>query len=198
MNQKLRMNNNQLKLLLSHLRMSLSIPWLNTKVSSSLQRPQRPQEHRIGTTGNHRRRTRCLELSFRLWSALPVTGILAVGRVIKNRYVYRMAQPPTRLLGGKYSEPQSASKHATSTSHQNCVQIQYLNPSWLKRVASCQFQPPSIWVAHEQQCILFTNNDGVCCYMVSHNIMFIFDVGTNVVLEYVQSSSLVLGRDGNV
>ena len=45
---------------------------------------------------------------------------------------------------------------------------------------------------------LFTNNDGVCCYMVSHNIMFIFDVGTNVVLEYVQSSSLVLGRDGNV
>ena len=34
--------------------------------------------------------------------------------------------------------------------------------------------------------------------MVSHNIMFIFDVGTNVVLEYVQSSSLVLGRDGNV
>ena len=31
--------------------------------------------------------------------------------------------------------PQSASEHATSTSHQNCVQIQYLNPSQLKRVA---------------------------------------------------------------
>ena len=27
---------------------------------------------------------------------------------------------------------QSASEHATSTSHQNCVQIQYLNPSRLE------------------------------------------------------------------
>jgi len=31
--------------------------------------------------------------------------------------------------GGKNSEPQSASKCATSTSHQNFIQIQYLKPS---------------------------------------------------------------------
>ena len=38
----------------------------------------------------------------RLRSALPVTGILAVGRVVKNRYVYGAAQTPTRLLGRLY------------------------------------------------------------------------------------------------
>ena len=37
--------------------------------------------------------------------------------------------------GGKCSEPQSATEHATSTSRQNWVQIQYLNPNRLKRVA---------------------------------------------------------------
>jgi len=46
-------------------------------------------------------------------------------------------RPKPRLdyWGGKCSEPQSATEHATSTSRQNCVQIQYLNPSRLKRVA---------------------------------------------------------------
>ena len=89
---------------------------------------QRPQERWIGVTGNHRRPTHYPEPSFRLWSVLLVTGVLAVGRVIKNRYMYGVAQTPTRLFEGKCSEPQSASEHATSTSHQNRVQIQYLNP----------------------------------------------------------------------
>ena len=42
-------------------------------------------------------------------------------------------RPKPRLdyWGSKYSEPQSAIEHATSTSRQNCVQIQYLNPSRL-------------------------------------------------------------------
>jgi len=46
-------------------------------------------------------------------------------------------RPKPRLdyWGGKCSEPQSATEHATSTSRQNCVQIQYLNPSRLERVA---------------------------------------------------------------
>jgi len=94
---------------------------------------QRPQEHWIGMTGNHRRPTCCPEPSFRLWSVLPVTGILAVGRVVKNRYMYGVAQTLTRLLGSKCSEPQSASEHATSTSRQNRVKIQYLNPSPVAR-----------------------------------------------------------------
>jgi len=44
-----------------------------------------------------------------------------------------MERPKPRLdyWGSKYSEPQSATEHATSTSRQNCVQIQYLNPSRL-------------------------------------------------------------------
>ena len=37
--------------------------------------------------------------SFQLRSALPVTGVLAVGGVVENRYVYGAAQTPTRLLG---------------------------------------------------------------------------------------------------
>ena len=72
---------------------------------------------------------------FWLQSTLPVTGVLAVGGVVKNGYVYGAAKTPTRLLGRQCSEPQSASEHATSTSRQNCVQIQYLNPSRLKPVA---------------------------------------------------------------
>ena len=64
-----------------------------------------------------------------------VIGVLAVGGFVKNRYEDGEAQPPTRLLGGKCSEPRSASEHATSTSRQNCVQIQYLNPSRLEPVA---------------------------------------------------------------
>ena len=59
---------------------------------------QRLQEHWVGTTGNHRRRTRCPEMSLLLQSASPVTDILAVGWVIKNRYLYGAAQTPTRLL----------------------------------------------------------------------------------------------------
>ena len=43
---------------------------------------QRPQEHWIGTTGNHRRRTRCPEPSFWLQSALPVTSVLRPGRQV--------------------------------------------------------------------------------------------------------------------
>ena len=43
--------------------------------------------------------------------------------------------PRLEYWGGKCSEPQSASEHATSTSRQNCVQIQYLNPSRLEPVA---------------------------------------------------------------
>ena len=41
-------------------------------------------------------------------------------------------KPQLDYWGGKCSEPQSASEHATSTSRQNWVQIQYLNPSRLK------------------------------------------------------------------
>jgi len=44
-------------------------------------------------------------------------------------------KPRLDFWGGKCSEPQSATEHATATSRQNCVQIQYLNPSRLKRVA---------------------------------------------------------------
>ena len=45
-------------------------------------------------------------------------------------------QPKPRLnyWGGKCSEPQSAREHTTSTSRQNHVQIQYLNPTWLECV----------------------------------------------------------------
>jgi len=53
---------------------------------------QRPQERWIGTTGNHRRRTRCSEPSFWLRSALLVTSVLAEGGVVKNWYVYGAAQ----------------------------------------------------------------------------------------------------------
>jgi len=43
-------------------------------------------------------------------------------------------RPKPRLdyWGGKCSEPQSGTEHATSTSRQNWVQIQYLNASRLK------------------------------------------------------------------
>jgi len=57
---------------------------------------QRPQEHWISMTGNHRRWTHCPELSLWLQSALPVTSILVVGQVIENRYVYGAAQTPTQ------------------------------------------------------------------------------------------------------
>ena len=53
---------------------------------------QRPQERWIGTTGNHKRQTRCPEPSFWLRFALPVTSVLAVGRVVENRYVYGVAK----------------------------------------------------------------------------------------------------------
>jgi len=37
-------------------------------------------------------------------------------------------KPRLDFWGGKCSEPQSATEHATATSRQNCVQIQYLYP----------------------------------------------------------------------
>jgi len=70
-------------------------------------------------------------------SALPVTGVLAVGGVVKNGYMYGAAQTPTQLLGRQMSRT-PVCEHATSISRQNHVQIQYLNPSaagWLERVA---------------------------------------------------------------
>ena len=59
---------------------------------------QRPQDRWIGATRNHhRRQTRCPETSFWLQSALPVTGVLAVGRVIKNRELICVRKQLTNL-----------------------------------------------------------------------------------------------------
>jgi len=49
----------------------------------------------LGITGD----TRCPATDFRLRSALPVTGVLTVGGVVENRYMYGVSQTPTRLLG---------------------------------------------------------------------------------------------------
>ena len=56
-------------------------------------------------------------------------------REVENRMCTERPKPRLDYWGGKCSEPQSASEHATSTSRQNRVQIQYLNPSRLKRGA---------------------------------------------------------------
>ena len=71
----------------------------NLTASHPSMKGQIPQECWIGVTGDHRRRTCCPEPSFRLWSALPVTGVLAISGVVKNRYVYGVSQTPTQLLG---------------------------------------------------------------------------------------------------
>jgi len=55
-------------------------------------------------------------------------------------------QPPFQ---GPFMEDQShltlrtpvCNEHTTSTSNQNCVQIQYLNPCWLKQVARASRLP---------------------------------------------------------
>ena len=62
----------------------------------------------LGITGD----TRCPATVFRLRSALPVTGVLTVGGVVKNRYVYGAgaAQTPTRLLGGNVQNPSAVCK----------------------------------------------------------------------------------------
>jgi len=80
---------------------------------------QRPQERWIGATGNHRRPTRCPEPSFRLRSALPVTGVLAARPGSQESNVYGAGQTRTRLLGRQTFRSQSASEWATSTSRQN-------------------------------------------------------------------------------
>jgi len=60
---------------------------------------QRPQERWIGVyTGNHRRHPLPNPI-FRLRSALPVTGVLAVGRGRRESILYAGAEPATRLLG---------------------------------------------------------------------------------------------------
>jgi len=96
---------------------------------------QRPQERWIGAHWELQEANPLPNIAFRLRSALRVTGVLAVGGVVKNRYVYRAAQTPTRLLGRQMFRTPVCNEHATSTSRQNCVQIQYLNPSRLKPVA---------------------------------------------------------------
>ena len=53
---------------------------------------QRHQEHWIGAHWESQKANPLPSIVFRLRSALLVTGVLAVGRVVKNRYVYRAAR----------------------------------------------------------------------------------------------------------
>ena len=71
---------------------------------------QEPQERCIGVyTGNHRRHPLPSPI-FRLRSALPVTGVLAVGRGRRESILYVGAEPATRLLvGGNIQIPVLAS-----------------------------------------------------------------------------------------
>ena len=64
---------------------------------------QKPKERWIGVyTGNHRRHPLPSPI-FRLRSALPVTGVLAVGRGRRESILYAGAEPATRLLGRQHS-----------------------------------------------------------------------------------------------
>ena len=77
---------------------------------------------------------------------LPRTSLSASVRITGYRRSLRIdmcytEQPKPRLdyWGGKCSEPQSASEHATSTSRQNWVQIQYLSPQPAEMGGACQW-----------------------------------------------------------
>jgi len=60
---------------------------------------QRPQEHWIGMTENHRRRTRCPETSLLLQSASPVIGIIAVGRGQQESICVWSSPNPDSIIG---------------------------------------------------------------------------------------------------
>ena len=55
----------------------------------------------LGITGD----TRCPATVFRLRSALPVTGVLTVGRGRRESILYAGAEPAIRLLGRQHSDP---------------------------------------------------------------------------------------------
>ena len=66
---------------------------------------QRPQERWTGMyTGNQRRHPLPSHI-FRLWSALLVTGVLAVGQGHQESILYMGAEPVTQMLGRQHSDP---------------------------------------------------------------------------------------------
>ena len=83
-------------------------------------------------TGNHRRLTRCPVSSFGFGPHYRLPAFWLQAQEDENRMCTEWPRLVLDYWGGKCSEPQSASEHATSTSRQNRVQIQYLNPSRLK------------------------------------------------------------------
>ena len=84
---------------------------------------QRPQERWIGAHWESQEANPLPSIVFRLRSALPVTGVLAVGGVVENRFCTRGPYP---RLDYVQNPSLHASEHATSTSRQNRVQIQYI------------------------------------------------------------------------
>ena len=83
-------------------------------------------------TGNHRRLTRCPVSSFGFGPHYRLPAFWLQAQEDENRMCTEWPRLVLDYWGGKCSEPQSASEHATSTSRQNCVQTQYLNPSRLE------------------------------------------------------------------
>ena len=92
-------------------------------------------------TGTHRRLTRCPVSSFGFGPHYRLPAFWLQAQEVKNRMCTEWPRLVLDYWGGKCSEPQSASEHATSTSRQNCVQIQYLNPRRLKPVARAENNP---------------------------------------------------------
>jgi len=66
---------------------------------------QRPQERWIGAHWESQETPVAQLTSFRLRSALPVTGVLSVGRGRRESILYAGAEPATRLLGRQHSDP---------------------------------------------------------------------------------------------
>ena len=66
---------------------------------------QRPQERWIGAHWESQETPVAQLPSFRLRSALPVTGVLSVGRGRRESILYAGAEPATRLLGRQHSDP---------------------------------------------------------------------------------------------
>jgi len=81
-------------------------------------------------------------------------------------------KPRLDFWGGKCSEPQSATEHATATSRQNCVQIQYLNPSRLKRGAGI----------HARACVMSRRH--FCCFLKFCHQPFFIILLLSLILSY--------------
>ena len=89
---------------------------------------KRPQEHWIGTNGNHRRHPLP---SYRLLASARITGYRrSVCRPGSSRIdSVRGGRTRNSIIGEATFRSQSASEWAISTSRQSLVQIQYLYPS---------------------------------------------------------------------